>query len=189
MIIHQQKRASGRRVHPSPRAPAGRRVVAAIAAIMTLASLSVSADDSMRAFVKCQEKQDDQARLACYDRLASALLELGPAASLSPAVAGTRPEPPPAGAQAAGPEAEFGAQQARDGALESITAKVIGGFAGWSGDTVFDLDNGQVWQQSNPGRFEYAGSDRAVTIRRAAFGSFLLSPEGLNRSIRVKRIK
>ena len=190
MIIYQQKRTSGSHGHGPPRAPAGRRGAATIAAIMTLTSLSVSADDAVRGFVKCLETQHDQARLACYDRLASALVELGPGASVSPTVVPAHPEPPHVGAHAAGPENEFGDErQAHDDALASITANVIGGFAGWNADTVFELDNGQVWQQSTSGRFEYAGPDRTVTIRRAAFGSFLLSPEGLNRSVRVRRVE
>ena len=186
MITHYKKPESSRGAARSARVPGA---IGALAAIITLTSLSVSAEDSMRGFLKCLETQDDQARLACYDRLAAALVELGPGAPASAAAPAARPEPE-AGARATIAENEFGDEQgARDGAVDSIAANVIGGFAGWNADTVFELDNGQVWQQSMPGRFEYAGPDRPITIRRAALGSFLLFPEGLNRSIRVKRIK
>jgi hypothetical protein len=73
--------------------------------------------------------------------------------------------------------------------LESISAYVVGGFRGWSGNTQFELSNGQVWEQATPGRFDYGAADRAVTIRRGAFGSFILSPEGLNRNVRVRRVR
>jgi hypothetical protein len=73
--------------------------------------------------------------------------------------------------------------------LDSISAYVVGGFQGWSGNTQFELSNGQVWEQAVSGRFEYGGADREVTIRRGAFGSFLLSPEGLNRNVRVRRVR
>jgi hypothetical protein len=73
--------------------------------------------------------------------------------------------------------------------LESISAYVVGGFRGWSGNTQFELSNGQVWEQATPGRFDYGAADRAVTIRRGVFGSFILSPEGLNRNVRVRRVR
>lgn len=73
--------------------------------------------------------------------------------------------------------------------LSSIRARVVGGFRGWSGNTRFELDNGQVWVQANTGRFDYGGADREVVIRRGFFDSFILSPEGLNRTVRVRRIE
>jgi hypothetical protein len=164
------------------------------AALLMLHAASAGAEEPLREFMKCLETGDDQARLACYDRLANTLVELGPDAALAPASAGVA-----AGAalsqsdeQAAlpTPEEAFGNERVEcKDAIESITANVVGGFAGWDADTTFELDNGQVWQQSAPGRFSYGGPDRAVTIRRAAFGSFMLSPDGLNRTVRVKRIK
>lgn len=164
------------------------------AALLTLAAANAAAEDPLREFMKCLETRDDQARLACYDRLAYALVELGPDAALAPAGTGVAAASAPAqsGERAAlpTPEEAFGNEQVeRNDAVDSITANVIGGFAGWDEDTTFELDNGQVWQQSTTGRFLYGGPDRSVTIRRAAFGSFMLSPDGLNRSIRVKRIK
>ncbi|NGX15303.1 hypothetical protein [Wenzhouxiangella sp. XN24] len=161
---------------------------------------SGAAENPMRGFLECLEMRDDQARLGCYDRLAAALVELGPGAALSPVGADTsRADAPPATGAApqaatpaapAGPEDAFGNEMnSREGAVDSITASVVGGFAGWEPGAVFRLDNGQVWEQQGPGRFAYAGPDRPVTIRRAAFGSFMLSPDGLNRSIRVRRIE
>jgi len=80
-------------------------------------------------------------------------------------------------------------QPSSSGEVSSITANVVGGFAGWSGETVFELDNGQVWEQIGSNRFDYSGGDRNVVIRRGLFGSFQLSPEGLNRSVGVRRIE
>jgi hypothetical protein len=85
---------------------------------------------------------------------------------------------------------DFGLEQEKaQQALQSVTANVVGGFQGWSGETVFELDNGQVWEQAGSGRYEYSGEDRAVVIERGFLGSFSLKPEGLNRTVRVKRIK
>jgi hypothetical protein len=197
---------------PRPRALA---VMAAMLAL--LASGGALADDATRALLKCMELRDDAARLGCYDRLAGEWVELGapglrsapvaaPAGALPPAAV---PVSPPAAASAApalaaprvaeeaaaeapAPIAEeyFGMESRAVGeSLDSISAYVVGGFRGWSGNTRFELSNGQVWEQAASGRFDYGAADRAVTIRRGAFGSFMLSPEGLNRNVRVRRVR
>jgi len=45
-----------------------------------------------------------------------------------------------------------------------IVAKVVPAFVGWSGKTVFKLDNGQVWVQRMPGTFRYNGPDSTVKL-------------------------
>lgn len=105
----------------------------------------------------------------------------------APANAETTPRAAPEAAGTAD-EDSFGLERMREleGAA-SIEANVIGGFRGWYGDTVFELDNGQTWEQVGSSRFRYGGPDRKVEISRAAFGSFRLSPEGLNSKVRVRR--
>lgn len=135
------------------------------------------------------------------DALVPVAVPGGPPAAVpgtSPAAAGVVPAPAaPRGAGEAAAEAQvpmaeeyFGMESRAVGeSLDSMSAYVVGGFRGWSGNTQFELSNGQVWEQAAPGRFEYGAADRAVTIRRGAFGSFMLSPEGLNRNVRVRRVK
>lgn len=159
--------------------------------LLSAAPGAEEAVDATQALLKCLELRDPQQRLACYDRMASTVIELGltlpdDIAEAAGAPAATAAAPT---ATVPTPKEEFGLELKREAEIDSISANVVGGFAGWGADTVFELDNGQVWQQSAAGRFEYAGPDRRVTIRRAAFGSFLLSPEGLNRTVRVQRIK
>jgi hypothetical protein len=69
-----------------------------------------------------------------------------------------------------------------------IEAEVIPAFRGWSGKTVFRLDNGQVWKQRLPDRFRYSGDDSAVTIRRNALGYYQMEHVATGRLIGVKRI-
>ena len=73
--------------------------------------------------------------------------------------------------------------------LDSISARIDGEFSGWDGSTYFPLDNGQTWKQVGSGRAVFSASSPKVTIRRAAHGTYRLSVEGLNRTVRVKRIK
>lgn len=53
-----------------------------------------------------------------------------------------------------------------------IKASVVGDFVGWSGKTVFKLDNGQVWRQRIDERFIYNGEDRRIEIRKNFLGFY-----------------
>src|SRR6056297_1457108 len=200
MKLQHDKPGSVRSFAGMRHAPTPKWLHAPLAVLIMLSGPAGAAENPMRGFLKCLEMRDDQARLACYDRLAAALVELGPGAVLPPVGTDTsRAAAPPATEAApqsaapaapAGPEDAFGNEMNRqDGAVDSITAYVVGGFTGWERGTVFRLDNGQAWEVQGSARFAYGGPDRPVTIRRAAFGSFMLSPDDLNRSVRVRRIE
>jgi hypothetical protein len=70
-----------------------------------------------------------------------------------------------------------------------ITAKVLPAFRGWSGKTVFHLDNGQVWQQRIAGKMRYSGDDSTVVITQNLFGKYVLEHVDSGRAIGVKRIR
>lgn len=70
-----------------------------------------------------------------------------------------------------------------------IVAKVIPAFRGWSGKTIFRLDNGQVWKQRMPGRLRYSGPDSTVTIERNQLGKYILKHDDTGRGIGVARIE
>ena len=79
--------------------------------------------------------------------------------------------------------AEFKEQRERE-----LVAKVIPEFRGWSGKTVFELDNGQVWRQRQPGNMKYSGSDPTVVIRQNWLGKYVIEHRETGRAIGVKRI-
>lgn len=70
----------------------------------------------------------------------------------------------------------------------AITSFIKGEFSGWSGKTVFALDNGQVWQQRVGGRYRYRADSPAVTINKERFGYYLLI-NATGRKVGVKRIR
>ena len=70
-----------------------------------------------------------------------------------------------------------------------ITSRIIGQFDGWTGDTVFRLENGQVWRQSGNGFLKVSMNNPKVTIEKAVFGGFRLSVEGYNSRVKVKRVQ
>jgi hypothetical protein len=69
-----------------------------------------------------------------------------------------------------------------------IEAKVLE-FAGWTGKTVFRLDNGQMWKQRTSGRFSYSGNDSAVVISQNSMGYYQMRHVATGRLVSVKRIR
>ena len=73
---------------------------------------------------------------------------------------------------------------------DSISSKIAGSFEGWSGTTKFKLENGQVWQQSSFGVLRVKMNNPNIVIKRSILSdTYTLKIEGLNSSVRVKRIE
>lgn len=70
-------------------------------------------------------------------------------------------------------------------AREMIESRIRGKFSGWSGATLFRLENGQVWRQAERTSFSMQSDSPAVRIVPKAFGSWMLRIEGSNHSVRV----
>ncbi len=193
-------------------------IMAGLAALVVSAQAPAAEPDSAAsAFMKCARISNDGQRLLCYDRLATDLIELGltargglpaaPAAApkggagkgaAAPAASPQQTETaPPATAEAAPETAvssadQFGVERVEGAAgtdIDEIQSRYVGEFTGWDGKTVFELENGQIWQQSGSGRMTYRVVNPMITIKRAFMGSYLLKVEGRNKSVRVKRIK
>lgn len=79
-------------------------------------------------------------------------------------------------------------QKIREIQYADIIAKVIPAFRGWSGKTIFRLDNGQTWQQRTTGKLRYSGSDSTVTISRNTLGKYVLKHGDTGRGVGVLRI-
>lgn len=75
------------------------------------------------------------------------------------------------------------------GEREEFTARVTGTFRGWTGRTLFRLDNGQVWQQSESGSYEITLDNPEVRLRPKAMGSWMLVLKHNNRGVRVRRVE
>ena len=71
---------------------------------------------------------------------------------------------------------------------EPFEARVVGGFTGWSGKTVFTLDNGQVWRQRHDTSYRYQGDDNRVRLAPNFFGFWDLTVVSTGRSVGVRRI-
>lgn len=79
--------------------------------------------------------------------------------------------------------------QPRELTPDRIVAHIQAPFEGWSGKTIFSLDNGQVWAQRLEGRYRYSGNDTRVTIAKNFFGFYFMTLEATGRSIGVERVR
>ena len=80
--------------------------------------------------------------------------------------------------------------RARDSERAEVKARLQGTFTGWSGQTVFKLDNGQEWKQVEPGSYSGQRIENAeVTIKPKMMGNWLLVVEYCQCRIGVTRIK
>ncbi len=175
-------------------------ILATIAVLLAGPSLAAAETPGLE---RCAGITDAAERLACYDRLAasSATPEppAAPAAQPDPVEPAAHADqtPQPAAAATVVPEAppaaaDFGAetlpqQKAADTEPRSLRARVPGHFEGWQKNTLFKLDNGQVWRCVDDRSVYYVAEDPEVTIKRGLFGSYWLSVEGLNSRARVRR--
>lgn len=172
----------------------------------TIWAAQAVADDA--GLTRCARIASPLDRLECYDALARAqnatppVLQRAPTPATEPTVA-TAPTPPapapaPAPTQVRADEPaplvdapeNFGFEnQIFNTTNQEIVARYEGEFTGWSGGTLFKLDNGQVWKQAQSGRVSHRRDNPVITIKKGSLGSFRLSVEGLNRTVRVKRVK
>lgn len=95
--------------------------------------------------------------------------------------------PATAAATQAGAQPALAADKNAD---DSINARLVGDFRGWGGGTVFKLDNGQVWEQTDDSELTVGRlSNPRVTISRGLLGAYYLSVEGVRDTVTVRRIK
>lgn len=127
----------------------------------------------------CAEIGNAQERLACYDRA----FPLAPEAR---------------DALARNAEAEFGKDDARRAAREeqraaresepdSVQAVVASVSFGPRQERVISLDNGQVWAQTELRSSGLVREGDTVTVRKAAFGTYMLSTGSV--ALRVRRVR
>lgn len=111
------------------------------------------------------------------------------------AVAAAKVESPKPEAKASGPgwlRALVTLQETADKpeAAEAIETRLAGDYEGWTGKTVFKLQNGQIWQQAGGGeRVDDVRHAPAVKIYPGMIGAYWLEVEGVRERVKVKPVK
>jgi hypothetical protein len=70
---------------------------------------------------------------------------------------------------------------------ERVETRILGSFTGWTGNTVFKLENGQVWKQADSSTYETKLENPQVVIKRLGFG-YLLTLSGHGATVFVTRV-
>jgi hypothetical protein len=69
-----------------------------------------------------------------------------------------------------------------------IETQIEGEFEGWSGDTIFKLANGQIWQQSSYAyTYHYAYRPKVIIYKSGSV--YQIKVDGVDGAIQVKRLK
>lgn len=84
-------------------------------------------------------------------------------------------------------DAGDGGQVQRDSTDKEFEAKVMGDISGWSGNAVFNLDNGQVWVQRGSERSNKQLSNPSVSVKQNFFGFYVMTFTDTGQKVRVKR--
>lgn len=70
------------------------------------------------------------------------------------------------------------------------TSRISGKFSGWYGGTVFKLENGQTWQQTDDSVMTIAAMQNPeVTISKGAFNVYYLEVKGILNSVQVLKVE
>lgn len=73
---------------------------------------------------------------------------------------------------------------------QEIVSRITGDFKGWSGDTRFTLENGQVWQQRRRGNYRHTGDPNPeVRISKNFMGFYRLEVVETGKTVQVKRLR
>ena len=71
-----------------------------------------------------------------------------------------------------------------------IRSRIKGDFNGWSGETIFRLENGQVWRQRLSGRYSYKGPPNPeISIGRNFMGFYMMTVVETGKKVGVKLVR
>lgn len=88
---------------------------------------------------------------------------------------------------------EEGNQEARRRTMRQeklyVESRIVGDISGWEGGTMFHLENGEIWQQSNQERYYYGRvKNPKVVIKEAGLSGNWMFIEGFP-PLRVRRVQ
>jgi hypothetical protein len=159
----------------------------AMAGILLIGPNSLWAQTLPAALHSCAKIADGTARLACFDHEVARDSVTDPPGKESTPVS-------------LSPEEKLGLSERRVQQLESkgtaqpqgiseLQAHIVRTSPGRDGRDVFELDNGQTWQQTEAQLSFTARPGDAVTITKGALGSFWLTKSPSQQATRVKRLR
>ena len=71
----------------------------------------------------------------------------------------------------------------------AVRRRIVGHFSGWTGKTVFRLDNGEIWKQRLVSRYAVSLENPQVEINKNLFGFYEMKIVKTGRRVGVSRVK
>ena len=84
---------------------------------------------------------------------------------------------------------EIKAQYEAAESQQSFSANVTENFSGWTNNTLFVLENGQIWQQRHGRPYKHTSDDREVRFESNLMGLWRMTVISSGRSVAVKRVE
>ena len=138
--------------------------------------------DALEEIKVCAAVTEQDARLACFDRLSDQVLQQGPADTASAQQNATKTEVDIAAATVVKPLPEdLGSSK-----VDRYAGTVTSCRKGQSGDWYFFFDNDQVWKHVSNRKLRFKECSFDVTITKDTFG-YKMQIDGETRTIRVRR--
>lgn len=139
---------------------------------------ALQADDEFISFQDCLSIKDKAVRFDCYETFAKG--DVFSQKKIEVAKAQVEVEKKKA----------FGAvKKANADDIDRVTVTIVAVKKMVRGDLVFTTSDGQVWRETNSGRFRKTKVPFQAVIKKRLISGYVLSPVGSNSSIGVKRVK
>ena len=175
------------------------RLLSLATLLCAFGAFNAHAETVADAMEKCRNTDNSLKRLICYDNIAKSLNQYdGTSAQVSQlqayrSEAATQPRPQVEAnrqPEASEPKNDFGLEHRRDLSAEaSEVSLTIASFKdSLRGKKIITFSDGSVWQQSDSAYLKIEEGQQ-VSIERGLLGSFYLSVEGVNKRMKVKRVK
>ena len=175
------------------------RLISLATLLCAFGAFNAHAETVADAMEKCRNTDNSLKRLICYDNIAKSLNQYdGASAQVSQlqayrSEAATQPRPQVEAnrqPEASEPKNDFGLEHRRDLSAEaSEVSLTIASFKdSLRGKKIITFSDGSVWQQSDSAYLKIEEGQQ-VSIERGLLGSFYLSVEGVNKRMKVKRVK
>jgi hypothetical protein len=71
----------------------------------------------------------------------------------------------------------------------SFEARLTGNFTGWSGKTIFRLDDGQVWRQRSAANYRHRGTDMRVKFKKNWMGGWEMTVVSSGKTVLVRKVQ
>ena len=71
----------------------------------------------------------------------------------------------------------------------TFEARLTSDFTGWTGKTIFKLDNGQVWRQRSSANYRHRGSDTRVKFKKNWMGGWEMTMVSSGKTVLVRKVR